>query len=196
MVLKKQYIPFIVAMVPYMVFRRIVKLSFKWDLAILVGMTACIALGMYLFRYQLDAYGMRTQDVFRVSARSTRPHIFIEQFDFFKKMPYLIFLAFWGPTWAECQKSALHLCSFIESGVIALSFLWMLRGFFYKVFGSFKKYYQWFFLALNSLFLILFAHYGQGIINPGAGIRYRTNIYLPVVAFVYLFAYLRSKDEK
>ena len=94
MVFKKQYIPFVVAMVPYVVFRRCVKISFKWDLAILLGITACIAIGMYMFRYQLDAFGMQTQNVFRTSARSTRPHIFIEQFDFFKKMPYLIFLEF------------------------------------------------------------------------------------------------------
>ena len=193
MVLKKQYIPFIMVTFSYVVFRQYVKLSYKLDLALLLGMIATVAVGMYLFRYQLDDYAFYAQQVPRVSARSTRDHLFIEQFDFFRKMPYLLPLAFWGPTWAECATSPLHLFSFMESGVIILMAVIMLWGFPAVLIRQFRNYYQWFLLGCNSVFLLLFVQYGQGIINPGAGIRYRTNIYLPVIAFVYIFAYLKER---
>jgi len=193
MVLKKPYIPFVLVTFGYVVFRSRVKLPYKWDVALLLGLLAAVAVGMYLFRYQLDEYAFFAQKVPRVSARSTRGHLFIEQFDFFKKMSYLLPLAFWGPTWAECTISPLHLFSFIESGVIILAAVIMLWGFPVALIRQFRKYYQWFLLGCNSVFLLLFVQYGQGIINPGAGIRYRTNIYLPVIAFVYIFAYLRER---
>ena len=193
MVLKKPYIPFVLITFSYVVFRRCVSLPYKWDVVLLIGLMAAVAMGMYLLRYQLDEYSFFAQDVFRVSARSTRGHVFIEQFDVFKKMPYLMPLAFWGPTWAECGTSPLHLFSFMESGVIILMFVVMLWGFPVCLVRQFRKYYQWFLLGCNSVFLLLFVQYGQGIINPGAGIRYRTNIYLPVIAFVYIFAYLKEQ---
>lgn len=193
MVLKKPYIPFVLITFGYIVFRRCVKISYKWDIAILVGLIAAVAVGMYLFRYKLDSYAFYAQQVPRVSARSTRGHLFIEQFDFFKKMPYLMPLAFWGPTWEECSTSPLHLFSFIESGVIILISVIMLWGFPMALIRQFRDYYQWFLLGCNAVFLLLFVQYGQGIINPGAGIRYRTNIYLPVIAFVYIFSYLKER---
>ena len=193
MVLKKPYIPFVLVTFCYIVFRSLVKLPYKWDLALLTGLLAAVAVGMYLFRYQLDSYAFYAQQVPRVSARSTRSHLFIEQFDFFKKMPYLLPLAFWGPTWAECATSPLHLFSFMESGVIILTAVVMLWGFPMALIRQFRNYYQWFLLGCNSVFLLLFVQYGQGIMNPGSGIRYRTNIYLPVIAFVYIFAYLKEK---
>lgn len=193
MALKKPYIPFVLITFSYVVLRRCVKLTYKWDVALLLALMAAVAVGMYLLRYQIDEYSFYAQDVFRVSARSTRDHVFIEQFDIFRKMPYLMPLAFWGPTWAECTTSPLHLFSFIESGVILLVAAVMLWGFPVAVVRQFRKYYQWFLLGCNSVFLLLFVQYGQGIINPGAGIRYRTNIYLPVIAFVYIFAFLKEQ---
>jgi hypothetical protein len=193
MVLKKPYIPFVLVTFGYVVFRRCVDVPYKWDVAMLAGLIAAVAVGIYLFRYQLDSYAFYAQNVPRVSARSTRSHLFIEQFDFFRKMPYLIPLAFWGPTWAECATSPLHLFSFMESGVIILTAVVMLWGFPVALIRQFRNYYQWFLLGCNSVFLLLFVQYGQGIINPGAGIRYRTNIYLPVIAFVYIFAYLKER---
>ena len=195
-VLKKPYIPFIVVTFGYVVLRRNVKIPYKFDIALLVGMIVAVGVGMYLFRYKLDAHAFYAQQVFRVSARSTRSHMFIEQFDFFKKMPYLMPLAFWGPLWSECCKSPLHLFSFLESGIIIMAFIYLLQGLFKEVFLQFKYYYQWFLLGINSVFLLLFVQYGQGIINPGAGIRYRTNIYLPVIAFVYIYAYLKEKRNE
>ena len=193
MVLKKQYIPFVMVTFFYVVLRQYVKLSFRWDAVLLLGMIAAVAVGMYLLRYRLDEYSFFAQDVFRVSARSTRGHVFENQFDFFKKMPYLMPLAFWGPTWSECYKSPLHLFSFVESGIIVLGFLYMLRGFWGCMLHRFREFYQWLLLGADALFLLLVAHYGQGIINPGAAVRYRTNIYLPVVAIFYIFAYLKER---
>lgn len=193
MALKKPYIPFVLITFGYVVLCRCVKLPYKWDVAILVGLLAAVVVGIYLLRYQIDEYSFYAQDVFRVSARSTRDHVFIEQFDFFKKMPYLLPLAFWGPTWAECTTSPLHLFSFIESGIIILMAVIMLWGFPVRLIQQFRQYYQWFLLGCISVFLLLFVQYGQGIINPGAGIRYRTNIYLPVIAFVYIYGYLKEQ---
>lgn len=193
MVLKKPYIPFVIVTFGYVVVRSYVKLPYKWDVALLVGLLAAVAVGMYLLRYQLDNFAFYAQQVPRVSARSTRDHLFIEQFDFFKKMPYLMPLAFWGPTWAECSTSPLHLFSFMESGVIILAMVVMLWGFPVCLIRQFRHYYQWFLLGCNAVFLLLFVQYGQGIINPGSGIRYRTNIYLPVIAFVYIFAFLKEQ---
>ena len=192
--LKKQYVPFVLVTFSYVVFRRCFDIPYKWDVAVLTTLIAAVAVGMYILRYQLDEYAFYAQDVFRVSARSTRDHVFIEQFDFFKKMPYLMFLSFWGPTWEECYKSPLHLFSFIESGIIIVALIYMMRGFFSSLFLRFREFYQWFLLGINSVFLLLVAQYGQGIINPGAGIRYRTNIYLPVIAFAYIFAYLKERS--
>lgn len=193
MVLKKPYIPFVLVTFGYVVFRRCVNIPYRWDVAMLLGLMAAVAVGMYLLRYQLDDYAFYAQQVPRVSARSTRGHLFIEQFDFFKKMPYLLPLAFWGPTWAECSTSMLHLFSFIESGIIIVIAVIMLWGFPVDLIRQFRNYYQWFLLGCSSVFLLLVVQYGQGIINPGAGIRYRTNIYLPVIAFVYIYRYLKEQ---
>lgn len=195
-IIKKQYIPFILISVPYMMIRRKLNISWITDLILLTGMIASVVLLLYLFRFQIDDYALKIHNIFRTSARSTRGRIFIERFDFFKKMPYLLPLSFWGPTLKECGKSFLHLFSFIESSLIILTFFYMLRGFFSELFKKFRIYYQWFLLGLDSLFLLLFPHYIQAIMNPGAGIRYRTNIYLAVLAFVYIFACIRIKNEK
>ena len=192
-VLKKQYIPFVMITFFYVMLRQYIRFSFKWDMVLLLGLIVSVAVGMYLLRYRLDDYSFFAQDVFRVSARSTRGHVFEAQFDFFRKMSYLMPLAFWGPTWAECGTSPLHLFSFIESGIIVLCFLYLLWGFWSCMRYRFREFYQWLLLGINALFLLLAAHYGQGIINPGAAVRYRTNIYLPVTAIIYIFAYLKER---
>lgn len=194
-VMKPQYIPFIIFIIPYITIRQNFNFSWVVDLSLLVGISICIAVSIYFFRFQIDDYALQIHYSFRETARSTRPQIFIEQFDFFKKMLYLMPLSLWGPTIAECKKSILHVFTVIENIIILICFAYMLKGFFRKLFKEFKIYCQWLLVSINSLFLLFFAHYIQGVMNSGAAIRYRTNIYLVIIAFVYLFSIIKEKNN-
>jgi hypothetical protein len=184
-VIKNQYVPVILQLVSYIVIRKKLKISRKLDMYLLFTLCIVNILLIYIKRDVFSDYSLVLHNYFRSSTRSTRPRFFYEQYDFFRKLPYLMPLAMWGPTLAESKLSKMHLFAFIES-----SFLFSFLGFFLldsaqSFFRNFKKYYQWFFLFIISVGWLSIAQYIQGIMNPGAAIRYRTNLVLILAVLCY-----------
>lgn len=200
-VIKFYYIPFIALAIVYIYFRQKLELEWYWDLAFLLFCLICCIGAIYMCRYKIDSYAInKLHTIYRVNDRSTRGQIFIEQFDFFKKMPVWIPISLWGPTLRECSLSFIHLCVFVESSFLLLVFLYMLKDVPKCIFSEFKVYCQWLVFGFNCVMLFVFAQYVQGVMNSGAAIRYRTNIFIPLLCFAYAFTCvqekLKEKNEK
>ncbi len=195
LIVKQQYIPAVFQLALYMILRRKTKLSWKADLAVLSAVLTVNCLLIYFFRDKIDSFILdRLFDMFDGdSARSTRERVFIEQYDFFKKMPYLLPLAVWGPTWSETKISILHLYVFVENLILLGVYIYLIKDFFLKIFKKFNIYYQWLFISVIAVGWLFFAQYMQGVMNPGAAIRYRTNIYLLVTALWYSVTCVREQ---
>ena len=196
-IVKEQYIPAVFQLVLYMKLREIIKLSWKADFFILLAIFAANCLLIYFLRYKFDSYSLhRIPVLFREGdARSTRAIFFVERFDFFKKMPYLLPLAVWGPTWSETKISILHLSVFIENVLLLGTYIYLMKDFFLKIFKEFNRYYQWFFISLIAIGWLFIAQYIQGIMNPGSAIRYRTNIYILVTALCYSITCIKYRVD-
>ena len=193
-IIKNQYMPAIFILVLYMKLREKINLSWKADLLILIAIIAANCVLIYLFRNKIDTFSLnRLQEMFPPASRSTRERVFIEQYDFFKKMPYLLPLAVWGPVWNETKTSIFHLAAFIENFFILGAYLYLIKDFFIKIFKNFNIYYQWFFVSLLVIGWLFIAQYIQGVLNPGAAIRYRTNIYLLVTALYYSVTCIKDR---
>lgn len=198
-VIKFYYIPFLVLSIVYIFVRQRITLSWKTELVLLIIMVLCMFGAFYLCRYKIDTYTLnKLHTIYRSTARSTRAPVFTEHFDFIRKMPYLMPLSMWGPSLAELGKSVLHKATFVENCFLLLSFVYLLRKAPVYIFRKFSVYYQWLIFGFAAVVLLLFAQYIQGVMNPGAAIRYRTNIYIPLLTFAYAFTCVgeREKNEK
>jgi len=196
-VIKSQYVPAVFLLVLYIKLRERIKLSWKADMFILIAILASNCVLIYLFRNKIDNFvANQVYEMFvfsKSTARSTRGRVFFEQYDFFKKMYYLLPLAVWGPTWSETKISILHRSVFIENILLLGVYIYLMKDFFLKIFKKFNVYYQWFFVSLIVIGWLFIAQYIQGVLNPGAAIRYRTNIYLLVTVLCYSVTCIKEK---
>ncbi len=192
--------PYFVFIIQALIFLRIVN-GFKFSTG-LVSILAVFMLlfnvgAIYLFREEIDLAARALYVHFTNFgdpdlAKSTRENAFEEQFDFFRKMPFGMFISFFGPTVTEMLDKPTHLLSGIESTLILLLFFFLsLRSLLRPVLHyRFNPKLLFIYLLLFSGFL--FSNYPFGILNPGSAVRYRENFYLIfVIMLVYL--YIRSK---
>ncbi|MCQ2603505.1 MAG: hypothetical protein MJ215_00465 [Spirochaetia bacterium] len=200
-VIKFYYIPFLCVSLFYIFIRQHLRLQWYVDLLLLVLMFLCCIGVIYLYRYKIDNYAInKLHRIYSVSAKSTREPMFVQQFDFFRKMPVWIPISLWGPTLGECRLSVMHLCTFIESGFLFMVFIYMLHDVPIALYSHFRVFYQWLVLGMSSMMFVIFAQYVQGVMNSGAAIRYRTNIFIPLLCFAFAFTCvkdrMREKYEK
>lgn len=200
-VIKFYYLPFVVLSVVYIFLRQRIELSWKKDLLLLLFILLCILGGFYIFRYNLDNYTInKLPKIFTVTAKSTRPPMFLESMDWFRKMPYWLPVSLIGPTLGQCRLSPLHLGTFLESCFLLIIFIYFLKDAPVCIFRQFSVYYQWLVFGCNCMIFILFAQYIQGVMNSGAAIRYRTNIFIPLLCFAYAFTCvqerIKGRDEE
>jgi len=121
-------------------------------------------------------------------AGSTRDNIFLEDYDFFRHLPWGMFIAFFGPTLAEMIENPLHAIAGIESLMKILLFFYLSKYIYTRYVLKFR---------IPSLlpisyhiifFGILFIHYPFGVFNPGSAIRYRSRfIFLFIILLLYLY---------
>ena len=200
-VIKFYYLPFVALSIVYIFFRQRFALSWKADLALLLVMFLCSVGGFYLFRDKIDSYTLnKLAGVYHAGARSTRPLMFTQSMDWFRKMPYWLPVSLMGPTLSECRLSPLHIGIFMENCFLLILFIYLLREAPLCIFRKFSVYYQWLVLGCNCVMFVLFAQYIQGVMNSGAAIRYRTNIYIPLLCFAYAFTCvqerIKGRDEE
>ena len=192
-VIKMQYIPAVLQIFLYIFIRKNIKISVKSDLILLAAVFAVNILLIYLMKDIFSDYSLSLHKYYRSSSRSTRPRFFVEQYDFFRKMPGLMPMAMWGPTLAESKISKMHLFSFAESAALFLMLSYFLIDSVCTFFRNLKKYYQWLFLFIISTGWLFIAQYIQGVMNAGAAVRYRTNLVLIFSALCYSASIIKKK---
>ncbi len=196
-VIKFYYLPFVALSIVYIFFRQRIKLSWKMDLFLLLCILICILGAFYILRHNLDNYTInKLPGIFTVTAKSTRPPMFLEPMDWLKKMPYWLPVSLIGPTLSQCRLSPLHLGTFLESCFLLVLFVYMLKDVPRCISRQFNVYYQWLVFGCNCIIFILFAQYIQGVMNSGAAIRYRTNIYIPLLCFAYAFTCVQERVKE
>lgn len=195
-VIKTQYVAALLQLLLYIKVVQTFNLRGYLEILLILVVVALNILILYITRDIIDAYSKLLVVFFKATARSTRPNPFIHKYDFFRLMPYGMGISFWGPKWSETRTSVLHLFSFFESMVLVAVLLYFIKDTVYLFLIRMKIYYRKIFLAFNTLFWLLFAQYIQGIMNPGAAIRYRTNLYLLVLVLVYYLFYASEKKKR
>ena len=197
-VIKTQYIPAVYLLVLFAIYKKFFSIKWKTEIILWIFVIIGSLILIYIFKDKIDSYSRQLDDWYSKNARSTREMMFLEQYDFFKKLPYLMPLSMWGPSFSEIKYSILHLFSFIESFLYYGVLLFLIKDKIVPVFINFKNYYQWFFMLVTTFWWISFAQYIQGIMNSGAAIRYRANIHL-ILIFLFYSVYLyteHKQDEK
>lgn len=193
-VIKFYYLPFVAISIVYIFFRQRFALTWKADLVLLLAMLLCSVGGFWLFHDKIDSYTLnKLAGIYYKGARSTRPPMFTQSMDWLIKMPYWLPVSLMGPTLHECSLSLQHLGTFVESCFLFILFLYMLKDAPLCIFRNFSVYYQWLVLGCNCVMFILFAQYIQGVMNSGAAIRYRTNIYIPLLCFAYALTCVQER---
>lgn len=142
-------------------------------------------LGIFIMRDYVDDLVRSIIVHFSASSRSTRDSAFLMQnYGFFIKLPYGMFITFFGPTVSEMSTSILHAFTAVESTLIigTLGYLILIRN---KKF--IKPDYIHVMVLLNLLLLLMFFQTPWGILNPGSAIRYRADYYIYILIIIYLY---------
>jgi len=152
------------------------------------------ALFLYIIRDIVNAQAeMMHRHFDTVTARATRDNIFLEENDFFRHLPWGMFIAFFGPTLGEMLENPAHAVTGIESLFIIVLFFYLskyiyIRGFFFSRISPI--------ITMSYLIIIIgicFIHYPFGVFNPGAATRYRSRfIFLFIVLLLYLYGYKKE----
>lgn len=157
--------------------------------SLLIGMVTLV--GLYVFHEQFVRYSLTVQEAFIVAtpthvgnwgSRSTRTEpFFVEDTDVFIKAPAGILRAFFGPTIPEVSTSALHLITFMEGVVLAVTLALIVL----KAIRQLPVYNA--ILSMFMAFWILLPNYPFGVMNPGTAIRYRSGYILLIIVLFAVF---------
>ena len=192
-VIKIQYLPAILHLLTLMFLFRKLKTNSYLDVLVVVLLVAMNVVVVYFARNIIDGVTRNLWIYFSTLSRSTRPNPFVYQYDIFRKMYYGLFLSLWGPTFGEASISFLHLFSFFESLIIFCIFLVLLKDVFYHMLINGRLQLTRVLIIGMTVLWLLFAQYLQGMFNPGAAVRYRTNLYILLLVLFY-FSYIKTKD--
>jgi len=149
---------------------------------------------LYLIRDIVNMYAMGMHAHFELGqAGATRDNIFLEDYDFFRYLPWGMFVGFFGPTISEMRENPLHLIAGVESLLKIILFIYLSK---YVIIDCFLKWKSLTIIPISYFFIfmgILFIHYPFSIFNPGSAIRYRSRfIFLFIILLLYL--YTKGKD--
>lgn len=189
-IFKKQYL--ISMLTVYLFFKYKKKIELKFKIIILIYSFFSIILLMYLFRNEIDIFFRDFSKYFTFSLKrgminsNRNIDIFKERYGFFKNMFYGMFIGIWGPSIKDV-KNFMTLFCFFESVIISIV---LLVVFFIKIL---KKNLDMVLIFFISIFLLLIVQYPFGIFNSGSAIRYRTNLYIIILGYFYIFSKRRKK---
>jgi len=148
---------------------------------------------LFLIRGIINIYVEMLYTHFPADAGATRDNIFLEEYDFFRYLPWGMFISFFGPTLSEMIETPTHAIAGIESIFILLLFFYLSKHIYIRYLLK---------LRIPSLltisYLIIFSgfllvQYPLGIFNPGSAIRYRSRF---IFLFILLLLYLYGQREK
>lgn len=192
---KPQYLLFILQAIVYL--NIVHRFSDKKYFPLFLGLfiIAVNVIAIYLVRDLIDQLAKGMAVHFRSNdpglAQSTRSELpWMVPYGFFRSAPYGMFIAFFGPTFAEMLKKPAHLVSGLESLTLVISML-VLYSHVIKYNLSKLRFNPKLFITYFIVFIgILFIHYPFGFLNPGSAIRYRANFY-PLFVLLLLYQYDR-----
>jgi len=122
-------------------------------------------------------------------AGTTRDNIFLEDYDFFRHLPWGMFIAFFGPTFAEMTENPLLAITGLESLLKIMVFIYLSK---YVIINILLKFHFPTLLPISYFMIIMgisFMHYPFGVFNPGSAIRYRSRfVFLFTVLLLYLYS--------
>jgi hypothetical protein len=194
MVIKIQYAVAVVQLVLYVILIRRLKIRGTMEVLLILAIVAINIAALYIARDYIDEYSRMLIYYFRAQARSTRESPFVHPYDFFRLLPYGMFISLWGPRVDEIGISILHMFTFFESLLMFILLAFFLKKTVYLLLIRMKLHFRRLFLLLNTMFWLLLAQYTQGILNPGSAVRYRTNFYLLMIALLYSL-YIAQQDS-
>jgi len=191
-----QYLPFILQGLIYIYIARskFLKNNPMGQLRLAIIFLCINIIFLYLIRDIINQYAVMMQSFFvHYAAQATRDNIFLEDYDFFRYLPWGMFVAFFGPTLTEMLENPLHLIAGVESIFKIALFFYLTKHIVFKGFFYFRIAP----LITVSYFIILmgilFIHYPFGVFNPGAAVRYRSRfIFLFMVLLLYLYSLRQS----
>jgi hypothetical protein len=192
---KPQYVPFILQGIIYIYIAHKL-LNHKPVSQIILGIIIlCFNIAfLYIIRDIVNKYAILMYRHFDLEqAQSSRDNIFLEENDFFRYIPWGMFIAFFGPTLNEMAEKPLQAIAGMESLFILLLFASLLQYTFIRFLLKFRILPM---LTISYLIVfmgICFIHYPFGVFNPGSAIRYRTNF---IFIFIILLSYLYSWKQK
>lgn len=196
-VYKKQYLIFIFEFVFILFFSRKVKQKKNINIYISSIIFILNIFLIYIFKDKIDELSKQMILHFSQDARSTRSAvIWEEKYGFFYNMPYGIFLSLWGPTLSEIKTSVLHKFAFIESFILYITLILAIMWNWLKFFNTYELKLEKIMLLVNSGLMLFIVQYPFGALNPGSAIRYRTNIYIYLIMFVYIALYNDERGKK
>ncbi|MBO5760957.1 MAG: hypothetical protein J6S53_05370 [Lentisphaeria bacterium] len=192
LIFKKHYMPFIFEGLfliwLYHKFKLNNAMTFMIGFVIIVSQLVLL----YYIQETVDYFAMQMYEHF-AGGNSTRDNIFVEEGDFFRYLPYSMFIAFWGPTVSEMKNSPLHFLTACESLLILFATIKLLTPFLLMSFTNCKKYCLYLMVLFITVGGILFIHAPFGVFNPGSAIRYRTNfIFLFLLLFMQFYIYFKD----
>lgn len=142
-------------------------------------------LGIFIMRDYVDDLVRGIIIHFSQSSRSTRDGAFLMQnYGFFLKLPYGMFISFFGPTISEMSTSYLHLFTAVESTLIIGTLLYL---FLIRKKQVIKPDFIHIMVLINLILLLMFFQTPWGILNPGSAIRYRADYYIYILLVIYFY---------
>lgn len=195
-IFKRQYLPFIIQGLIFMYFAQ----KFLWKRRInqiLLGLFFVMVniIILFLIKDIINTYASGMYGYFS-GGRSNRDNFFLYDNDFFKYIPWGMFIAFFGPTLSEMIQRPLQGLAGLESLFIIFLFVYLAKDVLFRfiIKGEiFIKMFLGYFFIFSG---ICFIHYPFGIFNPGSAIRYRTNfLFLFITLLLYLRVYYKQQCQ-
>jgi hypothetical protein len=154
---------------------------------------------LYYFSGIIDELSQLMVVHFQKDAGSTRVNeIWVNDGDFFRNMPYGMFLSLLGPTLHEVIEKPVQSVVFIESIIIFIFWIILFSKAFIIDMIHKNIHIVFWAVSLFLFFWITFVHYPFGVMNPGSALRYKENFYLIFIVlpvFLYNLQYKNAKSK-
>lgn len=176
---KPQYLPALLVIYLYLVCRKGINQGFR----IFILLSVCVFV-FYLYCVFSDFinsfFSTFSKYFISATANNRNMNAFSVENGFSNNLFYGMILALWGPSITDLSNGLLQVVAFFESSFLFLCiFITLCRQFIYQKV-------DYILLTLIVLFFLLVVQYPFSFFNAGAAIRYRTNLYVILVGYIFI----------
>jgi len=196
MLFNPQYIPFILqGLIFIYIARKLLNHNPMGQVGLAIIFLCVNILFLYMIRDIVNMYAAQMHAHFDTpGAGATRSNIFLEENDFFRHLPWGMFIAFFGPTPTEMMENPLHAIAGIESLFKIILFFYLAKHILIIIYFKFRISSLLLLISYLIIFMgIIFIHYPFGVFNSGSAIRYRSRfIFIFIILLLYLYSYKKG----